>query len=282
MNYRCLVIQFQVSTSGRGNGMKNHLKEKISSIVDDKLSSKEIEELIKFLRHTKANNILLDDELPFRDLAYEMTGRVKDLALLIIDFRRDLKSKIHPEITDIATKYIPQATNQLVDIIDATEKAANKIMDNLDSMQEDIERMEKILSSLKEGKVMVPEGKNDMVEVRIDGQTIKTISPLIDYIESSRKKYMSLISDSFVQMSFQDLTGQRIKRTMSLVSQMEEKIKTMVISFGIKLTEIEKNPDISKKELQRAVEEKVIELTGPQKEGQGLDQSGIDELLANI
>jgi len=262
--------------------MKEHLREKIFSIIDDKLSSKEIEELIKFLRHTKANNMLFDDEVLFRDLAYEMTGRVKDLALLIIDFRRGLKSKLHPEITDIATKYIPQATHQLVDIIEATEKAANKIMDNLENMQEDIERMEKILSSLKEGKVIVPEGKNEIVEVRINGQTIKTISPLIDYIESSRKKYMSLISDSFVQMSFQDLTGQRIKRTMNLVSQMEEKIKTMVISFGIKLTEIEKNPDISKKELQRAVEEKVIELTGPQKEGQGLDQSGIDELLANI
>ncbi|MBW1857061.1 MAG: protein phosphatase CheZ [Deltaproteobacteria bacterium] len=262
--------------------MKDHLKAKISSIVDDKLSSKEIEELIKFLEHTNANNILLDDEPLFRDLAYEMTGRVKDLALLIIDFRRDLKSKIHPEITDIATKYIPQATNQLADIIEATEKAANKIMDNLDSMQEDIERMEKTLTSLKKGKVIVPKGKNDMVEVRIDGQIIKTISPLIDYIESSRKKYMSLISDSFVQMSFQDLTGQRIKRTMSLVSQMEEKIKTMVISFGIKLTEMEKNPDISKEQLERAVEEKTSELTGPQKEGQGLDQSGIDELLANI
>lgn len=262
--------------------MKDHLKEKISNIVDDKLSSKEIEELIKFLRHTKANNMLFDDEVLFRDLTYEMTGRVKDLALLVIDFRRDLKSKIHPEITDIATKYIPQATNQLVDIIEATEKAANKIMDNLDSMQEDIERMEKILTSLKEGKVIVPEGKNEMVEVSIDAQTIKTISPIIDYIESRREKYMSLISDSFVQMSFQDLTGQRIKRTMNLVSQMEEKIKGMVISFGIKLTEIEKNPDISKKELQRAVEEKVIELTGPQKQGRGLDQSDIDDLLANI
>ena len=262
--------------------MRNHLKERISSIVDDKLSSKEIEELITFLKHTKANNMLFDDEVLFRDLTYEMTGRVKDLALLIIDFRRDLKSKLHPEITDIAIKYIPQATDQLVDIIEATEKAANKIMDNLENMQENSERMEKILSILKEGKVIVPKGKNDMVEVRIDGQTIKTISPLIDYIESSRKRFMSLISDSFVQMSFQDLTGQRIKRTMNLVSQMEEKIKAMVISFGIKLTEIEKNPDISKKELQRAVEEKVIELTGPQKEGQGLDQAGIDALLANI
>jgi len=231
-------------------------------------SSKEIEELIKFLRHTNANNILLDDEPPFRDLAYEMTGRVKDLALLIIDFRRDLKSKIHPEITDIATKYIPQATNQLADIIEATEKAANKIMDNLDSMQEDIERMEKTYLS-KEGKVIVPEGKNDMVEVRIDGQIIKTISPLIDYIESSRKKYMSLISDSFVQMSFQDLTGQRIKRTMNLVSQMEEKIKTMVISFGIKLTEIEKNPDISKKQLAEGCRGKGNRVNWPSKRRSG-------------
>lgn len=262
--------------------VKDHLSATISNIVDDKLSSKEIEALIKFLRHTKSNNILFDDDSLFRDIAYEMTGRVKELALLIIDFKRDLKSKIHPEITDIATKYIPQATNQLADIIEATEKAANKIMDNLDSMQEDIERMDKTLTSLKKGKVIAPKGENEIVEFRIDGQTIKTISPLIDYIESSMKKYMSLISDSFVQMSFQDLTGQRIKRTMNLVSQMEEKIKGMIISCGIKLTEIEKNPDISKEELQRAVEEKVIELAGPQKEGQGLDQSDIDELLANI
>jgi len=226
--------------------------------------------------------MLFDDEVLFKDLTYEMTRQVKDLALLIIDFRRDLKSKINPGITDIATKYIPQATNQLVDIIEATGKAANKIMDNLDSMQEDIERMEKTLTSLKEGKVIVPNGKNEMVEVAIDSQTIKTLSPLIDYIESSRKKYMSLISDSFLQMSFQDLTGQRIKRTIDLVSQIETKIKGMVISFGLKLTEMEKNPAISKQELQRAVEEKVIELGGPQKEGQGLDQSDIDELLANI
>jgi len=63
---------------------------------------------------------------------------------------------------------------------------------------------------------------------------------------------------------------------------MEERIKSMVISFGIKLTERERNPHISKEELQRAVDEKVSELAGPQKEGQGLDQKGIDELLADL
>ena len=83
-------------------------------------------------------------------------------------------------------------------------------------------------------------------------------------------------------MSFQDLTGQRIKRIIKLVSQMEEKTKGMIISSGIKLTAREKNPNISKEELQRAVEEKVTELAGPQKEGHGLEQAVIDELLANL
>lgn len=142
--------------------------------------------------------------------------------------------------------------------------------------------MEKIFTSLREGAIIVQREKKEGVEVTIDSQTIKTISPLIDYIELSIKDYMSLISDSFVQMSFQDLTGQRIKHIINLVRQMEEKVKGMVISFGIKLSEREKNPDISKEDLHRAVEEKVIELTGPQKKGQGLDQTGIDELLANL
>lgn len=48
--------------------MKEHLKAKISDIVDDKLTSKEIKELIKFLRYTNANNMLFDDEVLFRDL----------------------------------------------------------------------------------------------------------------------------------------------------------------------------------------------------------------------
>lgn len=262
--------------------MRNNLKEGISNIVDGKLSSKEIGQLINFLRQTDAGNIEMDNELFFRNLTYEMTGQVKELASLIIDFKRDLSSKIHPELTDIALKYIPQAADQLETIIEATEMAANKIMDNLEGMQGDVEKMEKIVTSFREGTILVPAGKQEGIEVSLDSQTKKTISPLIDYLESRMKNSMSLISDSFIQMSFQDLTGQRIKRIINLVSQMEGKIKKMVISFGIKLTEREKNPRISTDELQRAVEEKVIELADPQREGQGLDQAGIDDLLANL
>lgn len=46
-----------------------------------------------------------DNERFFRDLAYEMTGHVKEPASLIIDFRKELT--IHPPLPDIALKYIP-------------------------------------------------------------------------------------------------------------------------------------------------------------------------------
>ncbi len=262
--------------------MKTNFKKDISNIVDGKLSSDEIERLAVYLRQAMDKCMVQDDEGFFRKLASEMSGGVKELALVLIDFRREFKSKIHPNITDIATKYIPEASNQLEGVIETTEEAANKVMDNLENMEKNIGGIKKVLTFLREGTIVLPDHEKVNHGINIDKKTVKTISPLIDYIESSTEDYVSLISDSFAQMSFQDLTGQRIKRIINLVSEMEVKIKGMVISFGIKLNEREKNPDISQDELQKAVDEKVEELCGPQRQGQGLDQAGIDELMANF
>ena len=261
--------------------MKDYLEEKINRIVNGRLTGDQIEDLIGFFRQAMANDMDHDDDDFFKKIAYEMTGEVKELAMLIIDFKRDLKSKIHPEIMELAIEYIPQATDQLEGIIETTAMAANKIMDNLENMQGQTNKMEEIFASLKDGKIQIL-GEKKGLDVQIDAQTLRTIFPLIDYMDSSIHNYRSLISDSILQMSFQDLTGQRIKRTMNLISQMEEKLKNMIISFGIRLSEKEKNPDISNEELQRTVEEKVGELAGPQRKGQGLDQAEIDELLANF
>jgi len=261
--------------------MEDNLKEKISNIVENKLTGKEIESLTSILKQAMSKGIS-DDEISLRNLTHEMSEDMKELALLIINFKKDLKTKIDPEITDLATQFIPEASNQLEAVIETTENAANKIMDNLDSMQNEAEKMETALSSLKEGEMKVPGGKEKEAESEIDSKTIKTISPLIEYLESRTRDYMSLISDSFVQISFQDLTGQKIRRIMELINQMEHKLKEMIVSFGVKLTQIEKNPGISKREFQKAVEEKTAEFFGSQKADQGLDQGDIDKLLANL
>jgi len=258
--------------------VKEKLKEKVADIVNGKLTSEQIEELIGFFRQALSNNLDTEDESFFRNLAYEVSGDLRELALMLVDFRKDLKSRICPEITDLAIKHIPQATDQLEGIIETTEIAANKIMDNLESMQGYTEKMGAVFSTLKCGEIALP----GAARTPLKNQTVQAIDPVISYMESGINAYMGLISDSFVQMSFQDLTGQRIKRIMALVGQMEQKLTRMIISFGIQLTEHGKNPDVSKQEMQKAVDEKVVELAGPQRTGQGLGQAAIDDLLMNL
>lgn len=261
--------------------MKENLKEKIYNIVDGKLSEEELKELIGFFKYVNADGFCEDDRF-YKKISHEMSGSVKELAMMIIEFRRDLKSKIDPGITELATKFLPEAAGQLEGIIETTESAANKIMDNLELLQEQTDGIEGIIASLKAGKIRVPGKKTEFTEVGVDDRTIETVMPLIDYIETTAGNHKTVILDIFVQMSFQDLTGQRIKKIMNLVQQMEIRLKNMVVCFGVKLAEKGKNPDISEEELERVIAEKVTALAGPQKAGQGLDQADIDSLLASM
>jgi len=138
--------------------MEDYIKGNLAKIVNNKLSDDKIDELKNFFRQTLSLNLEKDDEKFFKSLAYEMKGELKDFALLIVEFKKDLRSKISPEITDIATKYIPQTTDQLESIIETTEIAAHKIMDNLENMQGQIEKIGKIIAHLKKGEIRLPDG----------------------------------------------------------------------------------------------------------------------------
>jgi len=267
---------------GRDETMRRDLKKEVTSIVDKQLSSEEFDRLTGLFKQILNVDMDSDGDRFFRSIAYELTGELKELAQLIIDFRRGINSKIHPNITDLTSKFLPQTSDQLKAVIEATEMAANKIMDNLENMQEETERIKDILTSRRHGRTEVGGEGGEKVEIAVSKETAGEISPLLDYMESAAGTFLSLISDSIVQMSFQDLTGQRIKRAMDLVDKMEERLKNMLVSFGIKLTEKERNPRMSDEELDRVVEKKVMELAGPQKAGQGLDQADIDEILARI
>ena len=140
--------------------MSGSFRKKIEDIVDGKLDGQEIEELVNFIKCTFENNGEESDEGFFRDLAFEMSASAKDLALLIIEYRRDLKGHIHPGITDLTSVYIPEAADQLEGIIETTESVANRIMDNLEVMQTRTDTLATIVEGLKAGKISVP-GKTE-------------------------------------------------------------------------------------------------------------------------
>ena len=265
--------------------MKGSFRKKIEDIVDGKLNQQEIEELVNFIQCTFENNGEESDESFFRDLAFEMSASAKDLALLIIEYRRDLKDHIDPGITDLTSVYIPEAADQLEGIMQTTESVANRIMDNLEVMQARTDNLATIVENLKQGKIVVPGEQGAVAETefsKVNGKLGKSLKALTGFMDNTIQSDLDIISDIFTQMSFQDLTGQRIKRILGLVRQMEERLQRMVVSFGIKVAEKEKNPLVTDQELDIAVAKKQSELAGPQKAGYGLDQAGIDELLASI
>lgn len=202
----------------------------------------------------------------FKHLAQELRREMKEMALLILEFKKDFATKIQPGISEVRAKYIPQVADQLEGVIESTEMAANRIMDNLEMMERHMEEAKAVLAELRQKFTHTLQG----VEGRIE-----TAQRRLD-------DCLALVGDSFEQMSFQDLTGQRIKRTIDLVNLMEERLRKTLLSFGIKITEKSKNPAISGDELENTVEKKLSDLSGPQRAGGGLNQADIDKLLSNM
>ena len=77
---------------------------KSKNIVSNKLSVDEMEQLSYFFKQAVSRAMDQDDDDFYKEMTSEMTGSVKDLALVLIDFRKDFKLKIRPHIEDIAGK----------------------------------------------------------------------------------------------------------------------------------------------------------------------------------
>lgn len=257
--------------------MNKGLIKEIGKLVDGKLSAPEIENLVRFMKRKSLKGLEKDREAFFKHLAGEMRQEMKELAALIVEFKREFVSRIQPEITELNTTFIPQATDQLEGVIESTEQAANQLMDNLEGMQRLTEEAMDALAGVT----------RELIEgaATSGSQPHKDTSALVARIDSSRQsleRCLLLIGDSFEKMSFQDLTGQRIKRTIDLVNLIEERIQRTLLSFGLKVTEKTHHPEITREALASTVEKKLSDLSGPQRPGQGLNQADIDKLLARL
>lgn len=185
---------------------------------------------------------------------------LKGLAEITADFQQfysELTSKLQPALVDMTREELPEASDQLEAIVETTEKAATRIMDMLEEMQEEQDAAYAALKKMTEYKRMARD-KRDGVENALSA------------VDSSRDKIMHI----FEELSFQDLTGQRIKRIVSLVKAVESKVKNILEALGEKVPEdAEKRPRPAKEP---------GELQGPQRDGEGLDQSSIDDLLSAL
>ncbi len=95
---------------------------------------------------------------------------------------------------------------------------------------------------------------------------------------SDLEAYTTTVNDSVMQIfeacSFQDITGQRISKVVSTLQHVEDRVSKLINILGV-ADKPQENPNVNKEE----IDEDAALLNGPALEGEGIDQSEIDDLL---
>lgn len=250
-----------------GNGCKEENVEE-SFTDDDQLSLKETEDIKDVISKLKKGEF-------FELLTMEFSDKIKGIAKELIDFRKDIQMRIEPDIVEIASKDIPEASNQLEGINETLEESTMNIMDINDAQMEVVRmkygELEQFLKKMKNGEGELAIG------ISLE-ETVGTIETQISFLKEIEKQSFNMLE----QLSFQDLVGQRIQKIIRLVKSMEVKIEELIVSFGIKLKKYKEDPETTYEEMNKDVDEYMHELKGPQRSGEGMDQTAIDDLLNNL
>ncbi|WP_243364472.1 protein phosphatase CheZ [Fundidesulfovibrio terrae] len=157
-----------------------------------------------------------------------------------------------------ADQLFSEAADQLDKILSTTEQATGEIMDIVEKHMDMQSKSNQILHSLKSG-----------------GVTKEQLGDLREMSDSLNADLMTIMTT----LSFQDLTGQRIKRIIGAIKNVEAIVLDLYLSTGLKVKAHEEAPDMDLDQIEAEADKKVNELKGPQV---GTSQASVDDLLASL
>ncbi len=137
--------------------------------------------------------------------------------------------QLDSRITDMAAHDMPDARDRLMYVINMTEQAANKTMDGLDKVMPEVssvaqqagllhERLQKLMR-----KELTPGEFRDLC-VDLDAH--------LDSTEGRLGTVQDALNDIVLAQDYQDLTGQVIRRVITLVQEVETSLVSLIRMFG--------------------------------------------------
>ncbi|MEH0666506.1 protein phosphatase CheZ [Vibrio scophthalmi] len=155
---------------------------------------------------------------------------LQEIGELTRDLHESIKQfTLSERVNEIANDEIPDARDRLQYVIDKTEVAANKTMDAVD-------RCMPIADNLHEGLLKVRPQWNELMHGRIDLAEFKAlchrIDDLLGQVEGDSTELRGQLTEILMAQDFQDLTGQIIRRVITLVSEVEARLVEILTAFG--------------------------------------------------
>jgi len=127
------------------------------------------------------------------------------------DSIRSFKEALDPKLKGMAESDMPNAIDRLKFVIDKTEDAANKTMGIVEKY---ILTMDDLSSHIRD--LTGPQGS-------------------VNYLKDFKNRLEDDLTEVLTTQSFQDITGQTIKKVIILVGNIEEELVRLISTFGVKV-----------------------------------------------
>lgn len=159
-----------------------------------------------------------------------------------------------------------EASDQLHEVVKATETAAMDIM----------EIVEKLLD-----KAAANLSRLDDLAARYGDD------PDLAALRASENEQVNDLTKVLTALSFQDITGQRIKTVLGVLSGIERSVVDLYLSSGVAMAVADRNPEKDAGEIREEAKKAVeafrqggSQLKGP--DANAISQQGIDDMLAQL
>ncbi|MDX1763268.1 MAG: protein phosphatase CheZ [bacterium] len=200
----------------------------------------------------------------YEKLYRELLAKVKELSDDMGRLKEAISEDFKTDLARITENDFPATADQLSAVMAATEKATHNIMDLTERVQESQKRLGDKFTGLRGVLEQIRKHEEEITEQLTD-------------VEDITADNNADLTEIVTSLSFHDLTGQQLQKTMKLQSDMEEKLMSILVNYGIKLR---RNENPGDEETIKRGERMLDLLQGPNKEA--IDQAEVDLLLADF
>ncbi|SFL76919.1 chemotaxis protein CheZ [Desulfomicrobium norvegicum] len=241
-------------------------KEQLSQELLDRITTKAestIREVISAALTEEINRALtmaLTEGEFYRSISTDLQEGLKSIYLEINSAATgtaELPMAAQAAASPVADEMFSEASTQLGAILQTTEKATDSIMELVEKHLDMNDRAMQLLASLENG----------------------TARPEIAELRAGNEALGADLMEIMTTLSFQDLTGQRIKRIVAALQQIEKVVFELYMATGLSMKAMEQNPEQSVEEIRQMSKARATELKGPQ---DASTQTDVDDLLSQL
>ena len=183
--------------------------------------------------------------------------------------------QLDPRLPDLVMQEMPDSRERLSYVITMTDKAANRTMDAVDAGLP-------LASQLSQSIQQMLPAWNGLMTRNLDVGQFKVLCHQLDlFIQQSEidsNQLRDLLTEILMAQDFQDLTGQMIRRVITLVQEVESKLVEMLTLFGEPLAQQSERPGT----INRGIEAEGPIINKETRTDVVASQDDVDDLLSSL